>query len=215
MKEYQNRIRNKGQTVSLYKQALYTLLLALLGIALGAFSKFLDTTAGNTLPFLLDYLDIRNFLGRFGFWVVAALCIAVYSSAPLRGAVNVFTFFVGMVGSYYLYSKFIAGFFPRSYALIWVGFTAAAPLLAVLCWYAKGTGKIALMLSAVITAVLFNMAFVYGWGYFEPRSILEAVCFLCGVFALRRQTVKETALMLLIGIGIAFLMNAVVPFRFG
>lgn len=60
MKEYLNRIRNKGQTVSLHKQALYTLLLALLGIALGAFSKFLDTTAGNTLPFLLDYLDIRR-----------------------------------------------------------------------------------------------------------------------------------------------------------
>lgn len=215
MKEFLNRIRSREQTVSVHKQMLYTLLLALLGVALGAFSKFLDTTASNKLPFLLEYLDIRNFLGRFGFWVVAALCIAVYSSAPLRGAVNVFTFFVGMVGSYYLYSKFIAGFFPRSYALIWVGFTAAAPLLAVLCWYAKGTGKIALMLSAVITAVLFNMAFVYGWGYFEPRSVLEAVCFLGGVFALRRQTVKETALMLLIGIGIAFLLNAVVPFRFG
>ena len=37
MKEYLNCIRNKGQTVSLHKQALYTLLLALLGIALGAF----------------------------------------------------------------------------------------------------------------------------------------------------------------------------------
>lgn len=60
MKEYLNRIRNKGQTVSLHKQALYTLLLALLGIALGVFSKFLDTTVGNTLPFLLDYLDIRR-----------------------------------------------------------------------------------------------------------------------------------------------------------
>ena len=46
MKEYLNRIRNKGQTVSLHKQALYTLLLALLGIALGAFSKFLDIRRG-------------------------------------------------------------------------------------------------------------------------------------------------------------------------
>lgn len=215
MKEYLNRIRNKGQTVSLHKQALYTLLLALLGIALGAFSKFLDTTPSNTLPFLLNYLDIRNFLGRFAFWVVIALCIAVYSSSPLRGAVNVLVFLAGMVGSYYLYSQFIAGFFPRSYALIWMGFTAASPLLAVLCWYAKGTEKISLVLSAVITAALFNMSFVYGWGYLEPRSVLEAACFLCGVFALRRQTVKETALMLLIGIGIAFLLNAVVPFRFG
>lgn len=215
MKEFLNRIRSREQTVSVHKQVLCTLLLTLAGVALGAFSKFLDTTASNELPFLLEYLDIRNFLGRFAFWVVAALCIAVYSSSPLRSAVNVFASFVGMVGSYYLYSRFIAGFFPRSYALIWVSFTAVSPLLAVLCWYAKGAGKIALILSAVITAVLFNMAFVYGWGYFEPRSVLEAVCFLCGVFALRRQTAKETALMLLVGIGIAFFLNAVVPFRFG
>lgn len=215
MKEYLNRIRNKGQTISVHKQVLHTLLLALLGVALGAFSKFLDTVPSNELPFLLEYLDIRNFLGRFAFWVVVALCIAVYSSSPLRSAVNVFIFFAGMVGSYYLYSKFIAGFFPRSYALIWVGFTAASPGMAVLCWYAKGTGKISLALSAAITAVLFNMSFVYGWTYLEPRSILEAMCFLCGAFVLRRQTVKGTALMLLVGIGIAFLLNAAVPFHFG
>ena len=64
MKEFLNRIRSREQTVSVHKQMLYTLLLALLGVALGAFSKFLDTTASNKLPFLLEYLDIRNFLAR-------------------------------------------------------------------------------------------------------------------------------------------------------
>ena len=43
-------------------------------------------------------------------------------------------FFVGMVTSYYLYSKFVAGFFSRSYAMIWVTFTVISPILAFICW---------------------------------------------------------------------------------
>lgn len=215
MKDFLNHIRSGAQSVPLQKRLLRTVFLFLLGIVLGAFSKFLDTVPGNELPFLLEYLDIRNFLGRFAVWAVIALCIAVYSSAPLPAAVDVFVFFAGMVGSYYLYSKLVAGFFPRSYALIWVGFTAASPALAFLCWYAGGKGRISFILSAAITAVLFNMSFVYGWDYFEPRSILEGVCFLCGVLVLRRKNIKCTALMLLVGVGVALALNSIIPFHFG
>jgi len=72
-----------------------------------------------------------------------------------------------MVASYYLYSNYIAGFFPRSYAVVWFGFTSVSPLLAFICWYTKGKGKVAFILSALILAVLFNMCFLYGFGYFS------------------------------------------------
>ena len=73
--------------------------------------------------------------------------------------------------------KYVAGFFPRSYAMIWFGFTAISPFLAFVCWYAKGKSKLAAILSMLILTVLFNMVFVYGWGYFEARSILELAVF--------------------------------------
>ena len=143
--------------------------------------------------------------------MLLGLRIAVYSPSPIRAAVNVFTFFFGMVASYYAYSKWIAGFFPQSYALIWAGFTAISPLLAWICWYAKGSGKFSLGISSLLIAVLFNASFVYGWVYFDMRSILELITFFCGVIILRRSSVKETMLMIVIGIAAALLLRLVIP----
>lgn len=204
--------RKKRKPASRTQRLLGTLGILILGIALGAFSKFLDETGSNRLPVLLQVLDLGNFLGRFAIWMLLALCIAVFSDTPAWAAARVFVFFVGMVSSYYLYSYFIAGFFPKHYALIWVGFTAASPFLAVICWYAAGDGKIALALSALILAVLFNVSFVYGWGYFQILSPLELLTFLCGGIVLRRRAWKDTILMLALGLGAALLLHLLVPF---
>jgi len=86
-------------------------------------------------------LDLANFLSRLTVWLVIAVCISVFSSTPKRAAVNVFAFFAEMVSAYYMYSEFIAGFFPLHYAMIWAALTAVSPFLAYICWYAKGTGR--------------------------------------------------------------------------
>ena len=160
-------------------------------------------------------LDVHNFLGRFAIWVLIALCISIYSNSAIRASVNVFAFFVGMVASYYLYSNYIAGFFPRSYAMIWFGFTAVSPLLAFVCWYARGKSKLAFILSALILAVLFNMCFVYGFGYFSARSVLEVIVFSIGFIVLKRNSLRSSALMGTISIVLAFLLNIIIPFHFG
>ena len=80
---------------------------------------------------------------------------------------------IALANQGYLYSKYVAGFFPRSYAMIWIAFTMISPILAFICWYAKGKSNLALILSAMILAILFNMTFVYGILYFDIRSILE------------------------------------------
>lgn len=75
-------------------------------------------------------VDLHNFLGEFAPWIVIAVCIAVYSTTPIRAGINVFAFFAGMVSSYYWYSNFIAGFFPKSYAIVWITFTVLSLFLA-------------------------------------------------------------------------------------
>ena len=194
---------------------IHTMAILLSGIALGTFSKYLDCTASNELPHVLEYLDVRNFLGRFAIWLLLALCIAVYSHSPVRAAINVFVLFAGVVASYYLYSQFVAGFFPKSYSLVWIGFTAISPLLAILCWHAKGKGKISLGISALIIAFLFNASFVYGWLYFGMRSILELITFLCGAAVLKRESARDTAMMIVTGIASAVLLHMLVPIHFG
>ena len=218
MNLFLNDIRCAENPISGNRKIIYTIAVFFLGIALGTFSKFLDFRQAQ-LPGVLmaidGALDIHNFLGRFAIWALIALCISVYSNSAIRASVNVFVFFLGMVTSYYLYSNYVAGFFPRSYAMIWFGFTMISPFLAFICWYAKGKSKSAWMLSALILAVLFNMTFVYGWGYFEARSILELAVFMIGVAVLRRDTLKGSVLMGSVSIILACLLNTVVPFHFG
>ncbi|MBR2088609.1 MAG: hypothetical protein IJ906_16095, partial [Oscillospiraceae bacterium] len=120
--------------------------------------KVMDETDYDTLPNVMQALDITNFLGRFAVWIFIAVCISVYSSSARRAALHVFLFFAGMVSSYYLYAKLAAGFFPLNYALIWCGFTVISPLLACICWYAKGNGWASILISAGILGVLLSQA---------------------------------------------------------
>ena len=210
-----NEIRSAENPIPLNKQMINTVCILLIGIALGTFSKFLDTTPVNELPFIFELLDIGNFLGRFAVWLLAALCISIYSNSSIRASINVFVFFTGMLTSYYLYSKFIAGFFPRSYAMIWVGFTVISPILAFICWYARGKSKLAFILSTLILAVLFNTTFVYGSNYFDVRSVLELITFICAVAFLKKNTIKDTMIMFVLSCGMAFVLNLVVPFHLG
>ena len=71
------------------------------------------------------------------------------------------------------------------------------------------------MLSVLILAVLSNMTFVYGWGYFKARSVLELIVFIIGLTVLRRDTLKSSVLMGTISIVFAFLLDMVIPFHFG
>ena len=198
MKKFLNDIRSAENPISGNRKIINTIAILLLGIALGTFSKFLDFRQAE-LPSVLmaidGALDVHNFLGRFAIWVLIALCISIYSNSAIRASVNVFVFFAGMVVSYYLYSNYVAGFFPRSYAMIWVGFTMISPFLAFVCWYAKGKSRPAFVLSVLILAVLSNMTFVYGWGYFKARSVLELIVFIIGLTVLRRDTLKSSVLM--------------------
>lgn len=198
------------------RMVFHTTVICLLGIALGVFSKYLDYQQGYLPTFLMALdkaFDLHNFFGRFSIWIAIAVCISIYSNSAIRAAINVFIFFAGMISSYYWYSKFVAGFLPISYAMIWAGFTAISPLLAYICWYAKGTSHISLVLSSLICAVFFNMTFTYGWGYFDIGSILEVVVCICTLVILKRRTIKETMIMIVLGVIAAPIINLILPYQ--
>ena len=215
MGKFFNDIRQVEKELSVSRKITNTILILFFGIVLGAFSKFLDTIPSNDLPLIFEYLDVTNFFGRFGIWLLIALGIAVYSRSSIRAALNVLVFFIGMVTSYYLYSNFVAGFFPKSYAMLWFALTMISPLLAFICWYAKGINRISFIISMIIIAVLFNFTFVYGWIYFDMYSILEVIAFGLGLIILKRPTLKETGYMICGAIVIAVILNSLFPFYFG
>lgn len=64
-------------------------------------------------------------------------------------------------------------------------------------------------------AVLFNMCFVYGFGYFSAWSVLEVIVFIIGFIVLKRDTLRSSAIMGTVSIVLAFLFNIIIPFQFG
>jgi len=171
---------------------------------LGVISKSLDETPSNYMPYFLQMLDLGNFFSRTGVWMFISVIISLYSKSPIRSASYVFLFFAGMVGSYYLYTIAIAGFFPKSYMMIWVAMTMVSPFLAFVCWYAKGKGTIAILISAIIFMVISRQAFAFGFWYFHIRYILELFLLIFTVFILY-QSPKQISKVIAIGILLFFL----------
>lgn len=139
-----------------------------------------------------------------GVWIFLAVLISVYSKSAVRAAVNVFVFFVGMVGSYYLYTVMIAVFFPKSYMMIWIMMTVISPLMAFVCWYAKGKGIIAIIISSIILMFISRQAFAFGFWYLDVINILEFLLWIAMIFVLY-QSPKQIIKVLVIGFVLMFL----------
>ena len=212
MLHFLNKIRQPID-MPLSKKFLYSFLLLTTGVILGVVSKVLDTTPSNYLPYVLQVLDLGNFFSSMGIWIFIAVVISVYSKTPIRSAINVFLFFVGMVSSYYLYTVFVAGFFPKSYMMIWIFMTCISPFLAFVCWYAKGKGIIALAISSIIFMFISRQAFVFGFWYFDLRSILDFLLWIAAIFVLY-QSPKQIIQVVSIGL-LLFLLTAQVHLFMG
>lgn len=96
--------------------------------------------------------------------------------------------------------------------MIWFGLTLLSPIPAVLCWYAAGQGRVALMLSTLIVATLFDMTFSFGWFYADAVSPVEAAVFIAALVVLRRKPL-EMLIMTLGGCALAFVAAPLLPFR--
>lgn len=200
MNNFFNGIRSPV-SIPIPKQFLYSILIFIIGIILGVISKVLDTTPSNYLPYILEILDLRNFFSRMGIWIFLAAVISMYSKSPVRSAINVYLFFVGMVGSYYLYTVLVAGFFPKSYMMIWIVMTIVSPFLAFFCWYAKGKGIIAISISSIILLFMSRQSFAFGFWYFDIRNNLEFLLWIATIFVLYqspRQITKVVSVGLLL-----------------
>ena len=125
--------------------------------------------------------------------------------------INVFLFFAGMVSGYYLYCNFVAGFFPESYAMIWVFLTVVSPFFAYICWYMPGKGWLSVILSGAALSFFINSAFAYGMFYISVRSPLYLVPLAAAAFVLRRRNIKEEAAVIVTAMTVAVLISLFSP----
>ena len=211
IKTYFEQIRKPSKKLSYKRQIVITLGVILLGFLLGTLQKWIDGTGGSNLPLILQQLDIGNYFGRLAIWILLGSIISVYSESPVRAGINTFVFFISMLAGYYLYCNFVLGFLPRAYMMMWLLFVFASFFMAYFCWYAKGEGIIAILISGVIIGVLLAQAINLSitQGVYVYHS-LEVVTWLIGVILLRR-TLKEYAIEIGLSVVIAFVDQLVMP----
>ena len=212
MKKFLSKIRTPDMNMPFKNKVINTFLIFLLGIALGILSKWLDEFRddGTILWEILNgILDLRNIFSEFGIWLFIAIAISVFSKTPLRACLNVFLFFVGMAVSYHLYTIYFCGFNPKTYMMIWYRITLLTPILAFVCWYAKGKNKISLVISSLILCVMFVTSFNIGIWYFDLKSIIDLIIFIGTIFVLY-QNPKNSLLSLIISLILAFCVRLLV-----
>lgn len=212
MKEFLEKIRVPDRNLKLNRKIINSSSIILLGIILGIFSKWLDNISiDDTIwwQHIFGILDLRNVFSLFGIWIFIATTISVFSKTPLRASLNVFLFFIGMTVSYHLYTIFFSGFNPRNYMMIWYGITIITPILAFICWYAKGNGKISIIISGIILAVMMLSSFTMGMWYFGFRSIIDTILFI-GTILILQVNPKNSIYSLLISLILSFAFRILV-----
>ena len=208
--------RKIKNSFSMQKETQVIILIFVLGSCLGIFSKYLDFYQASlpTLLHLFDQLfDFHNYLGTFGPWLMIALIISIYAPSPRSAAYLVFTFFFGMVLSYYLYCYYICGFYSLSYIMIWACFTILSPLLGYLCWFSLGKDILSFQISSLIMSVFFNLTFSYGCFYLDIKSWLNLLLLLI-VLLMLHKGLKEDLLMIVLGMSIGILSKSLLPIYF-
>ena len=207
------RTRTAEKDMPLSKQIIRTLGIILLGFALGVLQKWMDEMPDNVLPVILQTLDLRNYFGRFAIWILLATVISVYSKSPLRATVNTFSFFISMLAGYYIYCNFVLGFLPRTYMMMWIVISFATPFMAYICWFAKGNGPVAIVISGMIIGVLFAQAFSIIYGFYVYYA-MDVITWLISIVILLRKP-RETAMEIGISFVTACLYQLFMPYWIG
>ncbi len=214
IKEKLNKIR-APRPLPGKKAATATLGIFALGVALGLFSKWLDNLAFDGTTWwlrLIETLDLGNFFSAIAIWLLSALVIAVLSASAVRAGLNVLVFFAGACVAYHIYTIAFSGFNPSSYMLFWYGVTLLSPFLAALCWYAKGTGLLSILLDIGIFAVFSLACFSMGVFYVDLKGVLYVLTFVGAAVALYRSP-KHLLISLLVGFLLALLLSPFWPYR--
>ena len=201
-------IREPKENTSTKAKILVSIGIALSGLLLGVFQKYID--GGVEMPQIFQSLDIVNYFGRSAVWMLLGTIISVYACTPIRASVNTFLFFISMVSAYYLYCNFVSGFLPTSYMMIWIVLSFVSPLIAYICWYAKGKGIAAIAISAVILGVIFSQAFLITQGFYVTH-ILEVLTWIGALIVLRRKP-KEFAIEVGSSLIVAIIYQLFVPY---
>ena len=122
-----------------------------IGLALGVLSRLLDLYTSN----------LGNVFSQMAIWILLGTCIAIYSSSPKQAMLNVLTFCLGMLLTYYTVAFITDGVYSKTMIAGWTAFALCSPVLAYFTWMTKEKGRWGKVISVgiVLVSVLSSIVF--------------------------------------------------------
>ena len=127
-----------------------SLLILLLGVALGALSKWSDG----------HIFWLAELTSGISLWILLATAVALYSRTAMRAALNVLLLLGGMVAAYYLTAMLTHSVWGKSFLIGWGIAALLSPIPGYLVWFAKGRSRRAWLLSAGVLVVQIALVIV-------------------------------------------------------
>ena len=113
------------------------------GLLIGLVSRLLDIFTTN----------LGEIFSQMAIWILLGTLISIYSKTAGKAMLNVLTFCLGMLFTYYLTAALSHGVYSNSYIIGWTAFALCSPVMAYFAWLTKEKGIFPKMVSVGILAV--------------------------------------------------------------
>ena len=113
------------------------------GLMIGFVSRLLDIYTTN----------LGEIFSQMAIWILMGTLISIYSRTAGKAMLNVLTFCLGMLFTYYLTAVLIHGVYSGNYMIGWTVFALCSPVMAYFAWFTKEKGMFPKIVSVGILAV--------------------------------------------------------------
>lgn len=121
------------------------------GFASGAISRLLDIYTQN----------LGNIFSQMAIWILFGVLISIYSSSKKKAMLNIVTFCIGMLITYYFVAFITDGVYSNIIILGWTIFALCSPILAYFTWITKEKGVVPKIISIGIILVSLLSSIVF------------------------------------------------------
>ncbi|NUU64342.1 hypothetical protein [Paenibacillus agri] len=168
-----NQIRAASQSTTM-QRVVSKVTAIIIGAILGLAAKLVDTPNMNPI--------FDNIGGRLGIWVFVATLLSVFSSSPKLASVKILSFFGSVLAVYYVYTVQVLHFFPQRAILFWGICAVVSPVCAYFMWYARGTGMLSTIISALPITALLTEGFQLRHAYLPIHTHYYLIPYLMGIY---------------------------------
>ena len=120
------------------------------GLLIGTISRLLDIFTTN----------LGEIFSQMAIWILLGTLISIYSTTAKKAMVNVLTFCLGMLSTYYLTAAMSHGVYSKDFMIGWTAFALCSPVMAYFAWFTKESGifpqivRVGIIAVSVLSSIL-------------------------------------------------------------